>query len=335
MQANVRSIIFQALNEVECVAEEKEIRPDPDGVILETHYSCISAGTEIAKLTGLQPFPYPSGLGNRAIGRVVETGPECKDFAVGDLVFSHIYHVSHAKGARLVAKLPDELDRPDAALIGMITVAITGVRQVNTQIGDFAVVTGAGLVGIFAAQLLELSGVTTVIVDQVEGRLEKAKECGISHAVNFTKDDPVQLVMDITGGEGVDYLLECTGNPKAVEGSPDYMAKGGTIVMVGSPRGEYPTDLVPFIERFHLHRPHGDLTLKGAHEWKTPMYPDGFHKISMQRNVQTITRLIQSGKLKTRELLSKVYKPEKAAQAYKDLIENMDETLGAVFDWRE
>ena len=335
MQANLRSIVFQAVNEVECVSEEREIQPDPDGVVMQTRYSCISAGTEIAKLTGLQPFPYPSGLGNRAIGRVVEIGPECKEFAVGDLVFSHIYHVSHAKGARLVAKLPDELDRPDAALIGMITVSITGVRQVNTQIGDVAVVTGAGLVGIFAAQLLELSGVTTVIVDQVEGRLEKARACGVSHAVNFSKDDPVELVMELTGGEGVDYLLECTGNPKAVEGSPDYMAKGGTIVMVGSPRGEYPTDLVPFIQRFHLHRPHGDLTLKGAHEWKLPMYPDGHTKINMARNVRTITRLIQSGKLKTKELLSKVYKPEKAARAYKDLIENMDETLGVVFDWRE
>ncbi len=96
---NPRGIVFQALNEVECVAEEKEIRPDRDGVVIETHYSCNSAGTETAKLTGLQPFDFPSGLGNRAIGRVVETGPECEEFAVGDLVFSHIYHVSHAKGA--------------------------------------------------------------------------------------------------------------------------------------------------------------------------------------------------------------------------------------------
>ena len=335
MKTNVRSILFKALNEVECVSEEKDIQPNRDGVVIRTRYSCISAGTEIAKLTGLQPFNFPSGLGNRAIGRVVETGLECKAFAVGDLVFSHIFHVSHAKGARLVAKIPDELDRPDAALIGMITVSITGVRQVNTQIGDVAVVTGAGLVGIFAAQLLELSGVTTVIVDQVEGRLERARTCGVSHAVNLANDDPLQLVMELTGGEGADYLLECTGNPKAVEGSPDYMAKGGTIVMVGSPRGEYPTDLVPFIQRFHLHRPHGDLTLKGAHEWKLPMYPDGHTKINMARNVQTITRLMQSGKLKTEELLSKVYKPEEAAHAYRDLIENMDEALGVVFDWRE
>ena len=183
MKAKVRSIVFAAQNKVECTKEEQVIEPAADGVVLETHYSCISAGTEVAKLTGLQPFPYPSGLGNRAIGRVVATGPQCEDFAVGDLVFSHIYHVSHSKGARLVAKLPDELARPDSALIGMITVAITGVRQVNTQIGDIAVVTGAGLVGNFAAQLLELSGVTTIIVDQVEGRLEKARACGISQYI--------------------------------------------------------------------------------------------------------------------------------------------------------
>ncbi len=333
MRANVRSIIFQAVNEVRCVTEEKEIRPEPDGVVLETQYSCISAGTEIAKLTGLQPFEFPSGLGNRAIGRVVETGSESQDFAVGDLVFSHIHHVSHAKGARLVARLPDELDRPDAALIGMATVSITGVRQVNTQIGDVAVVTGAGLVGLFAAQLLELSGVTTVIVDHVEGRLEKAKACGVSHAVNFAKEDPFQVVMDISGGEGVDYLLECSGNPKVVESSPDYLRTGGTIVLVGSPRGVHQTNLVPFGQRFHLRRPHSDLTLKGAHEWKTPMYPDGFHKISMQRNVETITGLMEAGKLKTKELLSRVYKPEEAAKAYRDLIESMDATLGAVFDW--
>lgn len=334
MKANVRSIVFAEKNQAVCESAEQVIEPDAAGVVLETHYSCISAGTEIAKLTGLQPFPYPSGLGNRAIGRVVETGPECRDFAVGDLVFSHIYHVSHAKGARLVAKLPDELDRPETALVGMASVAITGLRQVNTRIGDTAVVTGAGLVGNFAAQLLELSGVTTVIVDRVGGRLEKARECGVSHAVDFSREDPVKLVMDLTAGKGADYLLECTGSPQALEGAPDYLDRGGTIVMVGSPRGEYQTDLVPFINRFHLHRPHGDLTLVGAHEWKLPLSSDGHAKVTMQKNMQTIARLIQTGKLKIRELLSEVYKPEEAPQAYASLTENMDDALGVVFDWR-
>ena len=175
MKRDVGRVLFAAENQVLFDAEETDLALDSNGVILETQYSCVSAGTELAKLTGLQPFDFPATLGNRAVSRVLEAGPKCKGLKAGDLVFSHTHHVSHTKGGRLVAKLPESLNRPESALLGMAMVALTGVQTAHPDLGDRAVVIGAGLVGQCAAQLLELSGVQVTLIDRVDGRLKVAE----------------------------------------------------------------------------------------------------------------------------------------------------------------
>ena len=57
-------------------------------------------------------------------------------------------------------------------------VAFTGVRTAAAELGDTAVVVGVGLVGQYATQLLELSGVRTIAADLSKQRLEIATACG-------------------------------------------------------------------------------------------------------------------------------------------------------------
>ena len=332
MKYQVKSVYFKALNEAACNVEEKELAVGGGQAVIETHYSCISAGTELAKLTGLQKVGYPLYLGNRAIGRVLETGPNC-GVQEGDLVFSHSLHASPAVSALLLTKIPDDLDRPEAALMGMAMVAFTGVRVARPELGDTAVITGAGLVGNFAAQLMGLSGVTTIVIDKSPGRLKTAKECGADHCINIEETDPVQAVKEITGGKGAEFVLECTGVPAVAARCPEFCGCSATMVMVGSPRGEYTTDLTRFLLPFHLWGRPGDLTLKAAHEWKIPLYDDGFAKHSQQRNATILAGLMSRGELKTRELLSATFRPEQASQAYGCLQDRKDDFLGVVFDW--
>jgi len=334
MQTDLKNIIFAAQNTVECQTDSADLNPPSNGAIIQTHYSCISAGTEVAKLTGLQPIEYPIGIGNRAIGRVLEVGPKCDTVSEGDLVFAHTHHASHATSNRLLLKLPDELDRPEIAQMGMAMVAFVGIRVGQPEMGDTAVVVGAGLVGQFMAQLLELAGVTAILVDPVPGRLKIAKSCGTSHTINASDPKATEQVLDVTNG-GADYVFECTGIPPAVASAPKYAGRSAQVILVGSPRGEYQTDLTEFLQPFHLWKPNMDLTLKGSHEWKVPLYPQQGYKHSQIRNGCILADLMVSGKLKMKPLLTGVFKPEDCENAYQKLHKEKDDHLGVVFDWTE
>ena len=334
MTRAVRSVVFTGIEQVTAEETRQSFDLGPRDVLIETHYSCISAGTELAKLSGLQPIDFPAHIGNRAVGRVLEVGSEVHGVRQGSLVYSHLHHTSHSLGTRLVCPLPDELDRPAAATLGLALVAMTGVQTAGAELGDTAVVVGAGLVGQFAAQLLERSGVRTILVDLAAGRLAVARGCGVTHTVDASAEDSVAVVMELTGGEGADVVLECTGVPAAVERAPAHARRSGTVVLVGSPRGSYQGDFTAFLQSFHLWRPHGDLTLKGAHEWKVPLYSDGQGKHSMERNCRILARLAVEGTLQLDPLVSRVYDPRTPADAYRDLQENGERILGAVFDWR-
>ena len=275
---------------------------------------------------------YPFDIGNRAIGRVIEVGSKCDIVSEGDLAFVHTHHTSYAITNKLLVKLPNELDRPEIAQMGMAMVAFTGIRVGHPEMGDTAVVVGAGLVGQFMAQLLELSGITAIVVDPVPGRLEIAKSCGTSHIVNASDSNAVAQVIDITQG-GADYVFECTGIPPAIVSAPRYAGRSAQIILVGSPRGEFQTDLTEFLQPFHLWKPNMDLTLKGSHEWKVPLYPQQGYKHSQVRNGRILADLMLAGKLKMKPLLTGIFNPEDCADAYQKLHDEKDKHLGAVFDW--
>jgi threonine dehydrogenase-like Zn-dependent dehydrogenase len=333
MNTEVKSVFIDAQHSAVCSTRAEDLVPPPDGIVIETKYSCISAGTETFSFTGLDAREYPRPVGVRAIGRVLETGPDCAKLQPGDLVFSHTPHASHAVGRLLVAKLPDDLERPETAMIGMASVALCGIRVAAPEIGDRAVVTGAGLVGQFVAQLLQLSGVQPILIDRVEQRLEIARTCGIKDTVNAGREDAAQAVTELTGGRGAEHVFECTGAPAVVEQAIAYCAQSGKFIQVGSPRGEHQADLTAFVNHAHIWCAHGDVTIMGAHEWKIPIYPTHGVKHSQLRNMHLLGELYQSERLKLGPLLTTLCKPEDCQQAFEGLVNDKENHLGVVFDW--
>ena len=332
MRHPVTRVVFTGVNAVACDTVEQELSPGESGVVIATQYSCVSAGTELAKLTGLQKVDFPFVPGNRAIGRVVEAGPKA-EARVGDLVFSYTLHVSHSREVHLAVPLPEELDRPESAMLGMALVALAGVQTAQPELGDWAVVTGAGLVGQFAAQLLQLSGASVILIDRVAGRLETARECDSERVVNAAEGDPAEAVAALTGGCGARVVLECTGVPAVAMSVPTLCARSGRVVLVGSPRGECEADVTAFLNHFHLWRPHGDLTLVGSHEWRVPARPTDYARHSQVGNVGLLAGLMATGRLITDPLLTDVFAPEHAAEAYAALRDDGETHLGVVFDW--
>lgn len=333
MRQKVTSVVFSRMNQVDCTAGVAELQVNGDTALVESRFTCISAGTEIAKLTGMEPFAFPSTLGNRAVGRLRSGFKRRSDLKEGDLVFTYTPHCSHNLTDKLVSTLPEALDLPETALLGMAMVALAGVQTAEPELGDVAVVTGAGLVGQFAAQLLKLSGAKVILIDPAEGRLRTARACGIEHTIQGGADTAREEVLDRTRGQGAHLLLECTGVPKVCAAGTSLLRRSATMVLVGSPRGKSEADLTALLQAVHLWRDQGDLTLKGAHEWKVPLHQSPYSRHSQSENLQLLAALMQSGSLKVKPLLSAVYAPRDAARAYADLQNRKDELLGSVFDW--
>jgi 2-desacetyl-2-hydroxyethyl bacteriochlorophyllide A dehydrogenase len=304
-------------------------------VVVKKLYSLISPGTELACLSGTESwFRMPAVPGYASVSEIVDKGTGVTEFEAGDRVF---HYGNHAKFQvvstdELMLKVPETLDLKMVPFTRMATVAMTSIRASQIELGDYVAVTGLGLVGNMASQLARLQGATVLGVDLSENRLQMASSCGLDYAIHPGSTDPKRRISEITGGHGVSTLIEATGVPKvAVEALP-WIGRLGEIILLGSPRGEYQTDVTDVLNYCHLYNL-GCITFKGAHEWRYPVKPAEFVKHSLARNSQIVFELMVSGKLSVKPLLSHVLKPDEAPSAYEGLKSRKDEFQGVLFDW--
>ncbi len=314
-------------------------------ILLGTHYTLISPGTELAIYTALDEDVYKSGSwcgypfspGYASVGEVIRTGQHVPKINKGDVVFTYSNHASIARvdPARTIClKLPADIDEKDSLFARMATIAMTALRVSDGELGDNVAVIGLGLVGNMAAQFFTLAGMNVIGVDLIDKRLEIAKKCGVKYAVNPSREDVKERVMELTGGEGCEVTVEAIGNPRTIETCCQITKALGEVVLLGSPRGEYATDLTDILNYVHLW-PRGCLTFKGAHEWRLPIHQVEGSKHSIERNTRIGLRLISEGRLRVNELLTHTVKPEGIREAYEGLLNRKDEYLGVVIDWRD
>jgi threonine dehydrogenase-like Zn-dependent dehydrogenase len=189
-----------------------------------------------------------------------------------------------------------------------------------------------GLVGNLAVQLARLQGAFVIGVDLSEKRLARAAECGASSTLRMNGLATATGLRALTGGVGVSTLIEATGISSVVPDILPFVSKYGELILLGSPRGQFDTNLTPVLNYVHLD-PLGCITFKGAHEWRYPVHVDPFIKHSIERNSQIALNLIKSGSLKIEPMLTHTLRPEEAMKAYQGLKEQKDDYVGVVFDW--
>jgi L-iditol 2-dehydrogenase len=136
--------------------------------------------------------------------------------------------------ARIVHRLPDQLSFTEAAMLEAVAVALHSVAVTQMHPGDNALVVGAGMIGLLILQSLRATGCSPIFVtDLDDSRLKMAKELGATEILN-SKTDLVTQVMNLTGGAGVDVVLEAVGRTETVTASIDCVRKGGTVTLVGN-----------------------------------------------------------------------------------------------------
>lgn len=167
----------------------------------------------------------------------------------------------HLKPGVRILKLPEGL-LPDTVIgggCGLFT-GFASVERSTLSMGDTVLVQGAGPVGLAAAAFAHLRGAGLVILVGAPGaRLELATALGADVTLDLAgggAGDRKERVMELTGGRGVDVVLECSGNPAALPEGLDLLRDGGTYVVAGHYTDAGPISLNPHI---HFNRKHVDL----------------------------------------------------------------------------
>jgi NADPH:quinone reductase len=183
------------------------------------------------------PLPYTPGI--ELCGEVVETGQRVLGSPSGGPGAFAEYALMDAQGAFPV---PDGMpDEKAASLYLTYQTGWVGLhRRANLQAGDWLLVhAGAGGVGSAAIQLGKAAGATVIATAGGARKVEVCRELGADHVVDYTTEDFVPVVKEVTGGHGADVVYDPVGGD-VFDRSRKCIAFEGRLVVVGFTSGRIP-----------------------------------------------------------------------------------------------
>ncbi|WP_249681486.1 NAD(P)-dependent alcohol dehydrogenase [Roseococcus pinisoli] len=181
----------------------------------------------------------------------------------------------------------------------IMSTGFSGAESGRVRIGDTVAVFALGPIGLCAVAGAKLMGATTIIgVDTVPERLAIAKSLGASHVVDFKAGDPVEKIMNLTDGRGVDVAIEALGTQGTFEAALRVLRPGGAL----SSLGVYSSDLVIPLGAF--------AAGLGDHKIVTTLCPGG--KDRMRR----LMEVIAAERIDLRPMVTHRFPLERIEEAY-------------------
>jgi len=137
----------------------------------------------------------------------------------------------------------------EATLVVTAGTAMYGLTELGGLVaGESVVVTGPGPIGLLGVAVAKALGAHPVILTGTrDNRLKTGLELGADHVVNVRNEDPVEAVRRLVGGKGVDYVLECSGAPNAVNEAIRMVNRGGKVCLAAFPHEQVPVDIAHIV----------------------------------------------------------------------------------------
>ncbi|MEU7227901.1 bi-domain-containing oxidoreductase [Streptomyces chrestomyceticus] len=334
----------------------------PGGVLVRSAYSLISTGTELMKVSeaGMSmvgkarsrpdqvakvvqsvaangvPATYRkvmgkldsyTPLGYSLCGVVEQVGAGTDDVAVGDLVAcAGNEHALHAElnwvPKNLYAPVPDGLAPRHAAFGTVGSIALQGVRQGESQLGDVALVIGLGLIGQLVVQLLAASGVRVVGADPDPVRCALAERLGAAACGDPASAAVETAVAELTGGHGADqvYLAAGGGSNQPVELAAKLSRDRGRVVDIGKCSLNLPWNA--YYEKeldVRFSRSYGPGRYDPEYELQGRDYPIGYVRWTERRNLACFLDLAARGRVDVEPLVSHTADFDDAVETYQRL----------------
>lgn len=341
---HAKAIVFERPHKA-VLKDIKLAEMDDETIVVRTKYSGISSGTEMAVYTGEGAWEgawtYPCVPGYEEVGEVVYVGPKAKPTSsgetlkVGDRVMANevryypelgaawggqcAYAIKNAKTSPAPmdrpAKIPDNVSYQEAVIAYLACVAKKGLDMVGVNPGETVLVTGMGNIGLSALQLARIYGAGRVIAADVRvNRLQLAGKYADA-TLNLSSPDAVQELLEINDGKKADVVIECSGNPAAINPIPDYIRAGGRIHL----QGQYRQPIV----------------ITGYARWNCNDLRISCSIAFNAGDKEAVLDLISKSKFDAKSLYSKAYPVDDAPTAYEDLFKNRYDILKILFKWEE
>ena len=280
--------------------------------------------------------PIPLGYSN--VGVVAETGSGFKGFKPGDRVVSNGRHADIVRvPAKLCAKIPDNVGDETAVFTVVASIGLQGIRLAGPTLGESFVVTGPGLIGLLAVQMLRANGCRVMAVDFDEKKLDLARQFGAETCNPGKGEDPVAAGVAFSQGRGVDGVIICAATKYSdpVTQAARMCRKRGRIILVGVTGLEL--NRADFYEKeltFQVSCSYGPGRYDPEYEEKGHDYPIGYVRWTEQRNFEAVLDLMAAGKLDVGPLISHRFRFEDAPKAY-DLLSEGESVLGILLEYRK
>ena len=260
-----------------------ELRPG-DRVCIEAHHGCGRCDNCLAgKYTACLNYG-DRAKGHRATGMTTDGG--FAEYAVHD--------------ASALYKLPDSVSHEAAVLLTTAGTGLYGLDAAGAYVaGEDVAVFGPGPVGLMAAQACAQLGASNVIlVGTRESRLRVGASLGADHLVNARESDPVEEIMRLTDGRGVDLAIEASGAPSTPQQCVEVTKRGGRILIVAFYPSPVELDMSAVVR--------GDMTIH------TTRGEGG-------NNVKRAVALAARGRLRGEELVTHRFPLERIGEAFRVL----------------
>ncbi|MFD5050114.1 bi-domain-containing oxidoreductase [Streptomyces tendae] len=350
----------------------------PGGVLVRTAYSLISTGTELMKVseagmsmlgkarsrpdqvakvvqsvaTNGVPATYRkvmgkldsyTPLGYSLCGVVEQVGDGIDDVKAGDLVAcAGNEHALHAElnwvPKNLYTPVPDSLAPRHAAFGTVGSIALQGVRQGESRLGEVALVVGLGLIGQLVAQLLTASGVRVVGADPDPARCELAERLGAAACGDPASPAVESAVAELTDGHGVDqvYLAAGGGSNQPVELAARLCRDRGRVVDIGKCRLDLPWNA--YYEKeldVRFSRSYGPGRYDPEYEIKGRDYPIGYVRWTERRNLACFLDLAARGRVDVEPLITRTADFDDAVETYQRLKDGELKAVAVLFRYPE
>jgi len=318
----MKAAVFEALGKF--VVKDVDIPELPEDGIQVKVKACAICGSDLRIYRHGHPmFDPPQVMGHEIAGDVVKIGPKVTKFKVGDRVAvgadspcggcdmcekglgtycQNLNGVGYTISGGFaeycvfpgfavhngpIHKIPNDLPYDQAAIAEPLGCIINGMERIGVQIGDVAVIMGAGPIGSMMIPLLHSIGATKVIMmDPDEKRIELSKRMKADLYICSGKEDGVARVLRETGGRGADIVITANPAPQShVDALKMAAVRGRVCLFGGMPEGT----LIPQFDSNVIH--YKELNVLGAHG-------------AMPRHHKLALDMIASGRVDVRAIIT-------------------------------
>ncbi len=215
---------------------------EPGKVLMRTALVSI-CGSDWPQVLGSLPeaeYPKDPGWPGHEILGIVEES-DCDQFRPGDRVLDVGYEGGFreykVRAPHQLLALPPEPGLEEVLMSQPLGVVIHGVQRLPNVLGKNVAVIGQGPIGLFFTAMVAGQGARRLItLDLEDGRLGLGRKMGATHAINTGKEDPIAAVKDLTGGEGVDVVVEACGQEVTYNLCGALVRRHGFILLYGIPK---------------------------------------------------------------------------------------------------